>query len=345
MSAIQKKESPLKGKIADLGHALAGETISQISLDLIDEDPNNTRTKYDPAKMEALTASIKKRGVLQAIVVRRMGGRFMIVFGHRRYRGARAAGLTTIPVVVRELDDATIKAHRLIENAHREDVDPMDQAMAIKSYIDDHLGGMAHGVGKLAAEHLSFSEATVSEALALLELSEPVQAAVASGNVKAGSTAVALDRLVQEDPAAGAALVEKAKTAPVHREEVRQAQKAAKQKKKAATADDSEQHARCEKTTDMFGGQGEVSDNTDAGIPNLSAIGNNQITESDLVDALGALLKLVDSDLAPSKRIAALVRQIRLHALALGLNWDEILDSAAYDVKENNKDKTHGGTA
>lgn len=340
------KASPLVGKIATLTQALAGETVSQISLDRIDLDPNQPRKTFKQQALEELAGSIKLQGVLQPVVVVRNGDRFTLVVGERRYRASQLAGKSDIPAIVRTLDVQTIKALQLIENIHREEVNAMEQAIAIKEYIDTFLGGVRHGIGKVAADAMGLSETTVSEALQLLNLSSPeLRQAVDNGNITDANAAVALDRLNKENPAAAAPLIDKAKKEKVTRTEVRAAKAAAKAEKKQPPADPAPD--RCPNTPDMLGGDAPAvknSDNATNSAPDLSAIGDNPGSTDQLVNALGPLLDKVDG-VGAVIQMAALVRQMRQRALALGLNWDDILAGAAYDTDNKNGGKTHGRAA
>ena len=96
------------------------------------------RKTMDDAKLAELAESIRAQGVIQPIVVRDLGGRsYEIIAGERRWRASRLAGLTEIPVVVREVDDRTVIAMALIENIQREDLNPLEEAQALQRLIDE----------------------------------------------------------------------------------------------------------------------------------------------------------------------------------------------------------------
>ena len=101
----------------------------------IDESTTNPRTTFRDDGLEDLTASIRVRGVLQAILVRPAGARFQLIAGARRLRAAGRAGLTTIPVCVRVMDDTEAREAQVIENLQREDIHPLDEAEASEALL------------------------------------------------------------------------------------------------------------------------------------------------------------------------------------------------------------------
>jgi ParB family chromosome partitioning protein len=188
-----------------------------VPLDRIERDESQPRTEFDPDALTRLTESIKLRGVLQPIRVRyeESRGVYVVVVGERRWRAAKAAGLTTIPCVVAEADVSPEERleDQLVENALREDLRPLDLARAYRTLMD-RLGLSQH---ELAAR-LHVSQTTVNEVLSLLTLPSSIQDAVDEGRV-ARTVAYAAARV--EDPEAQAELVEAAATGKLTREEVR----------------------------------------------------------------------------------------------------------------------------
>jgi ParB family chromosome partitioning protein len=142
------------------------------------------RAEVEDAQLEELANSIKSNGVIQPIVVRRMGDRYQIIAGERRWRAAQKAGLERVPIVVRDVgpgQDQALLEMALVENVQREDLNPMEQALAYRRLIDQfHLSqeGVASRVGK--------DRASVANYLRLLRLPSEVQAAVASGTLSMG---------------------------------------------------------------------------------------------------------------------------------------------------------------
>ena len=129
------------------------------------------RTGMDPERLTELAESIKAQGVIQPIVVRPIGrDRYEIIAGERRWRAAQQAGLAEVPAVVREVPDQAAIAMALIENIQREDLNPLEEAGALKRLIDEFT--LTH---QQAAEAVGRSRAAVSNLLRLLELPEAVR--------------------------------------------------------------------------------------------------------------------------------------------------------------------------
>ena len=112
-------------------------TIS-LSLDLIDPSPTNPRKTFDEQKLQELAASIKGKGLLQEVTVRPKGERYELVFGERRWRASKIAGLTEIDVKVRDLNDAQVIELQIIENCQRDDVPPLEEAEGFKMLHEQH---------------------------------------------------------------------------------------------------------------------------------------------------------------------------------------------------------------
>ena len=153
------------------------------------------RTRMDESSLQDLAASIRTYGVMAPIVVRPAAeGRWEIIAGERRYRAAQIAGLAEVPVVVRAVPDEQALAMALIENIQREDLNPLEQAQAIRRLIDEF--GYSH---ERAAEAIGRSRSTTSNLLRLLNLADPVQTMLLAGDVDMGHARalLALDRASQ----------------------------------------------------------------------------------------------------------------------------------------------------
>jgi ParB family chromosome partitioning protein len=138
--------------------------------------------KIVPAEgIESLAASIRANGLLQPIVVRRDGIGFEIIAGERRWRAAKAAGLTIVPIVVREATDAQMLELALLENIQREDLNAIDRAKAYREYCDRF-----DARPEELADRLGENRSTVSNYLRLLELDEEIQMLVAIGRLTMG---------------------------------------------------------------------------------------------------------------------------------------------------------------
>ncbi len=154
------------------------------ALPLADLQPGRyqPRTRMDETSLRELAASIRAHGVMQPLVVRPVGpGRWEIIAGERRFRAAGLAGLAEVPVVVREVSDEQALALALIENIQREDLNPLEQAQAIRRLIDEF--GYSH---ERAAEAIGRSRSATSNLLRLLNLAGPVQTMLLAGDLDMG---------------------------------------------------------------------------------------------------------------------------------------------------------------
>ncbi len=143
--------------------------------------PRVTKEEDNDPRFQELVASVKEKGVLQPVVVRRRRDGYELVMGERRWRAARAAGLTTIPAIVRTVDDREMLEMALIENVQRTDLNPIDEALAYKN-LTEQFGltheEIAHRVGK--------DRSTITNALRLLSLPFKVREALAQGLISSG---------------------------------------------------------------------------------------------------------------------------------------------------------------
>jgi len=159
---------------------------SPVDVDIDRLAPNEfqPRQHVDDARLEDLARSIKSNGVIQPIVVRRMGDRFQIIAGERRWRAAQRAGLLRVPIVVRDVkpgQEQSLLEMALIENIQREDLNPIEEALAYRRLTDEfHLKQeqIADAVGK--------DRATVANCLRLLKLPDEVRNEVAAGTLSMG---------------------------------------------------------------------------------------------------------------------------------------------------------------
>ena len=153
-------------------------------LPILEVEPNadQPRKRFDDEAMAELTSSIAQHGVLQPILVRPLTrGGYRIVAGERRWRAARAAGLTEIPAVVREMSDAEAAQLAIIENLQREDLNPMEEALGYRTLMDSY--GLTQ---EQAAAAVGKSRPAVANALRLLKLPASVAELVETGKLSAG---------------------------------------------------------------------------------------------------------------------------------------------------------------
>lgn len=161
----------------------ASRELRDLPLDLVQRGRYQPRTDMDPDALEDLAASIRAQGVVQPIVVRPLqgGGRYEIIAGERRWRAAQLAGLHEIPAVVRDVPDQAAMAIALIENIQRENLNPMEEAQALKRLIDEF--EMTH---QQTADAVGRSRAAVSNLLRLLDLNGDVKRMVETGGLEMG---------------------------------------------------------------------------------------------------------------------------------------------------------------
>jgi ParB family chromosome partitioning protein len=161
---------------------MAGDGLRRIPIDSLQPGKYQPRTGMDPARLGELAESIKAQGVIQPIVAREIGrNKFEIIAGERRWRAARQAGLTEVPVVLRDVDDRSVIAMALIENIQREDLNPLEEAVALSRLIDEF--SLTH---QNAAEAVGRSRAAVSNLLRLLELPEEIRALLEARQLEMG---------------------------------------------------------------------------------------------------------------------------------------------------------------
>lgn len=167
---------------ADLRESVAEtERVKDLEIERIDPNPHQPRTSFDESHLKELSASIKQHGVLQPVVVRRMGDRYCLVLGERRLRAARIAGRTTIPAIVREIDDAESLKQALMENLQREDLNVLEEARGYER-LQAEFGLSAREI----ADMIGKDRSTVANTLRILALPEPVKELIAAGRLAAG---------------------------------------------------------------------------------------------------------------------------------------------------------------
>jgi ParB family chromosome partitioning protein len=151
-----------------------------VPLDQLRPAPGQPRKNFDPAGIADLAASIAEKGVLQPLLIRPREEGFEIVAGERRFRAAKQAGLTTVPVVIRDLSDKEALEVAIIENLQREDLNPVEEARAFKQLLA--MGSSQEAVGKAVGK----SRSAVANSLRLLNLPETALRALEAGKITAG---------------------------------------------------------------------------------------------------------------------------------------------------------------
>lgn len=185
---IQRKKGLGRGLEAllagdrDIDPVQAGQSQAMLPIGDLQPGKYQPRTRMDPGSLEDLAASIKAQGVIQPISVRPIGGgRYEIVAGERRWRAAQIAGLTEVPVLIREIPDEAALAMSLIENIQRENLNPLEEAAGLQRLIDEF--GFTH---EQAAAAVGRSRTATTNLLRLLQLAKPAQDLLMAGDIDMG---------------------------------------------------------------------------------------------------------------------------------------------------------------
>ena len=175
-----------------------GTGLQEISVSSIDPNPNQPRNHFDEDSLAELSASIKAIGLLQPVLVRPSStpDRFELIAGERRWRASKRAGLSTIPAIVRVTDDVSSVEQALVENLHRQDLTPLEEAAAYQQLLEDF--SMTH---EQVASKVGKSRSAITNSLRLLTLPPTIQQYIAEGRLSAGHAKALLgtpDRALQE---------------------------------------------------------------------------------------------------------------------------------------------------
>jgi ParB family chromosome partitioning protein len=167
---------------ADRLGEVAGATYAELPVDGIAPNPRQPREVFDEEAMAELVASIAEVGLLQPVIVRRRGaGGYELVMGERRWRAAKEAGLDVIPAIIRDTGDENLLRDALLENLHRAQLNPLEEAAAYAQLLEDF--GCTH---EELAGRIGRSRPQITNTVRLLKLSPPVQRRVAAGVLSAG---------------------------------------------------------------------------------------------------------------------------------------------------------------
>lgn len=158
-------------------------TISTLKISLVDPKSDQPRKYFDKEALEELCNSIKENGLLQPILVREYGdaGRYQIIAGERRFRACKLAGLTEIPAIVLDRDDRAAAQIALIENIQREDLNPLEEALAYKSLKEEY-----NMTQEDLSERIGKSRSAIANSMRLLDLPEEILTMVAARELSAG---------------------------------------------------------------------------------------------------------------------------------------------------------------
>ena len=173
--------------------------LRELPVSSIHPNPHQPRKHFDEESLASLAASVRELGVLQPILVREVNGsagEYELIAGERRWRAAKRAGLPTIPVVVKDVDDLASLEQAVVENLHRQDLNPLEEAAAYQQLLEDF--GMTH---EQLAERVGKSRVTITNTLRLFQLPPSIQKLVSEAAITAGHARALLgtpDRAFQE---------------------------------------------------------------------------------------------------------------------------------------------------
>jgi ParB family chromosome partitioning protein len=167
---------------SDLGEEKAKEGVSKIRISMVDPKSDQPRKYFDKEALEELAESIREHGLLQPILVREIeADRYQIIAGERRFRASKLAGLDEIPAIILEKDDRAVAEIALIENIQREDLNPLEEAMAFRALREDY--GITQ---EELSQRVGKSRSAVANSLRLLDLPDEVLTMVAARDISAG---------------------------------------------------------------------------------------------------------------------------------------------------------------
>jgi len=158
-----------------------GEEAKLLKISLIQANPSQPRKRFSDEELKELSESIKQFGVIQPLLVKKQGPIYEIIAGERRFRAAKLAGLTEVPVLVRSYDEKLSREVSIIENIQREDLNAVEEALAYQSLISEYDLSQEE-----LAERLSKKRTTITNSLRLLKLEEEILNYIREGKLKEG---------------------------------------------------------------------------------------------------------------------------------------------------------------
>lgn len=172
-----------RGLDALLGDGISEQQsgVTEVKIYDIDTNKKQPRKSFDEEKLKELAASIEQHGIIQPLLVKQVGDRYTIIAGERRYRAARLLGMTTVPVILSDLDEQKAAEVSLIENIQREDLNPIEEASAIKFLMVQH-----DLTQEEVSERIGKSRPAIANSLRLLKLDREVQNLLSEGELSAG---------------------------------------------------------------------------------------------------------------------------------------------------------------
>lgn len=195
-------ETASEKRVESLRRKMESGEVNEIDITDIDPNYEQPRKNFDQQALKELADSIKSHGIIQPLVLVRMGMRYMIIAGERRWRAAKMAGLKTVPAVVKNYTPQQIKEVSLVENLQREDLNPVETARAIKQLMDE-----CNMTQEAVADRLGKSRPAIANTLRLLSLDDRVLEMIEKNRLSAGH---ARTLVVVTDPEAQVKLAQKA---------------------------------------------------------------------------------------------------------------------------------------
>ena len=184
LSSLLPRKVDIAPQVPPAEPAPSSDTVAKVSLERIDPNPSQPRNEFEPIAMQELADSIRAHGVIQPLVVRRKGERFEIIAGERRWRAARMAKLTEVPVAILDLADTQVLEVALIENIQRADLNPIEIGQALHRLQES---GMSHDALALSTGK---DRSTITNLLRLLKLPVDVQNLIAECHLSLGHAKV-----------------------------------------------------------------------------------------------------------------------------------------------------------
>lgn len=161
------------------------DAVKKVAVELIDNDPGQPRKNFNEERLNELAESIRQHGIVQPLIVRKNAGRYIIIAGERRFRAAMIAGLAEVPVIVRDMDAREVMEVALIENIQRENLNPIEEAAAIRFLMKEH-----DLTQEEVAKRLSKSRPAIANSVRLLQLPDSVQEHLREGRIQPGHARV-----------------------------------------------------------------------------------------------------------------------------------------------------------
>lgn len=192
---VVEEEFDITAPVDDSGQRVSGDLVREVDPMMIDPNPHQPRQNFDPKALEALAASIRVHGILQPLVVTKVGERYELIAGERRLRAAKLASFESVPVIVRSFDEQQKLELALIENLQRAELNPIETATAYRKLLDQFnlkLEELSHRIGK--------DISTISNSTRLLNLPHEAKLALIEGRITEGHARVLLT-IVEPDKA------------------------------------------------------------------------------------------------------------------------------------------------